>query len=58
MRSQAQEKILHFSDVKVGIGVEDDGVVDVGSDTVEACDDLVDDLDEPLSSSAASSWHD
>ena len=36
----------------VGVGVEDDDVVEVGSDTVEAFDEFVDDLDEPLWSSA------
>ena len=36
-----------ISDVKGGVGIEDDHVVEVGSDAVEAFDDLVDDLDEP-----------
>ena len=38
---QAQEECLHFRDVTGGIGVEDDDVVEVGSDAVEALDDLV-----------------
>ena len=54
---QVQEEILHISDVTGGVGVEDDAVVEVGSDAVEALDDLVDDLDEPPWSSAASLWH-
>ena len=37
-----------------GVDVEDDHVVEVGSDAVEAFDDLVNDLDEPPWSSVAS----
>ena len=36
------------------VGVDNDDVVEVGSDAVEASDDLVDDLDERLGNSAAS----
>ena len=57
MLSQAQEDLLHISDVKGGVGIEDDDVVEVGSDAVEALDELVDDLDEPPRRSAASLWH-
>ena len=45
------------NDVKGGAGVENDDVVEVGSDAVEGFDDLVDDFDEPPWSSAASLWH-
>ena len=54
---QAQEEILPVCDVKGGVGIEDDHVVEVSSDAVEALDDLVDDLDEPSRSSAAPLWH-
>ena len=54
MLSQAQEELLHVNDVKGGVGVEDDDVIEVGSPTP---DDLVDDLDELPWSSAASLWH-
>ena len=57
MLSQAQEEFLHVSDVKGGVGVEDDDAINVGSNAVEALDDLVDDLDEPPWSRAASLWH-
>ena len=57
MLAQAQEELLHVSDVKGGVGVEDDDVIEVGSDVVEALDDPVDDLDEPPWISAASLWH-
>ena len=57
MLSQAQEELLHVSDVKGGVSVEDDDVTEVGSKAVEALDDLVDDLDEPPWSSAASLRH-
>ena len=43
-------------DVKRGVGVEDDDVVEVGS-AVESFDNLADDLDEPPWSSAASLRH-
>ena len=43
--------------MKRGVGVEDDDVVDVGNDAAEAFDNVVDDLDEPPWSSAASLWH-
>ena len=46
MLSQAQEELLHVNDVKGGVGVEDDDVFQVGSNAVEALDDLDDDLDE------------
>ena len=36
MLSQAQEELLNLSDVKGGVGVEDDDVVEVGSDAGEA----------------------
>lgn len=36
------------------IGVDDDDVVDVGSDAVQVLDDLVADLNQPVWSSAAS----
>ena len=52
-----QEELLHISDVKGGVGVKDDDVVEVSSDAVEALGDLVDDLDEPAWNSAASLWH-
>ena len=55
--SQAQEELLHVIDVEGGVGVEDDDVVEVGSNAVEAFDDLVDDLDEPPWSNAASLCH-
>ena len=48
MLSQAQEELLHVSDVKGEVGVEDDDVIEVGRDVVEALDDLVDDLDTTL----------
>ena len=47
-----QEELLHISDVKGGVGVKDDDVVEVSSDAVEALGDLVDDLDEPAWNSA------
>ena len=47
MLSQTQEEVPHVSDVKRGDGVEDDHVVEVRSDAVEAFDDLIDDRDEP-----------
>ena len=56
MLSQAQEELLHISDVKGRVGLKDDDVVEVGSDTVEALDDLVDDLDETPWRNAASLW--
>ena len=43
MLSQAQKKIFDISDVKGGVGVEKDAVVEVGSDAVDAFDNLVDD---------------
>ena len=55
--SQAQEELLHVIDVEGGVGVEDDDVVEVGSDVVETIHDLVDDLDEPSLSSADSLRH-
>ena len=57
MISQAQEEPLHVSDVKGGVGAEDDDVIEEGSNAVEALDDLVDDLDKSPWSSAASLWH-
>ena len=44
--SQAQEELTHICDVNGGVGVNDDDVVVVGSDAVEALDDLVEDLHE------------
>ena len=44
--SQAQEELLHVGDVRGGVGVEDDHIVEVGSDAVGALADLVDGLDE------------
>ena len=44
MLAQAQEKFLHNSDVKGAVGVEDDDVVEVCSDAVEAFGDLVEDM--------------
>ena len=52
-----QEESIHIDDVKGGVGVEDDVVVEVGSDAVEAFHVLVDDLDELPWSSAAFLWH-
>ena len=43
--------------MKGDIGGEDDGVVDVVRDALEAFDGLVHDLDEPPWSSAASLWY-
>ena len=57
MVSQTQEEVLHVSDVKGGVGVEDDHVVEVSSDAVEAFDGLVDDLEEPPWSGDASLLH-
>ena len=54
MLSQAQQERLHVSDVKGGVGVEDDDVIEVDSDVIG---DLDDDLYEPSWSSAASLWH-
>ena len=42
MLSQTQEEVLDVSDVKGGVGIEDDHVAEVRSDAVEAFDDLVD----------------
>ena len=39
MLSHSQEELPHIGDVKGGIGVEDDHVVEVGSDTIEVVDD-------------------
>ena len=57
MFSQSQNQFLHIGDVKGGVGVEEDDVVEVGSDAVEDVDDLVDNLNEPPWSSAASLRH-
>ena len=57
MLSQAQEELLYISDMKRGVDVEDDDVVEVGSDVVETIHDLVDDLDEPSLSRADSLRH-
>ena len=46
MLAQAQEELLHVGDVRGGVGVEDDHIVEVGSDAVGALADLVDGLDE------------
>ena len=51
--SHAEENVLRICGVKSGVGVEHDDV-EVGSDAVKAFDKLVDDLDEPPWSSAAS----
>ena len=50
--SHTQEEALHVRDLKGGVGIEDNHVVEVSSDAVESLDDLVDDLDEPPWSSA------
>ena len=39
-----------------GVGVEADGVFEVGSDAVDSCDNLVDGYDEPSWRSAGSLW--
>ena len=54
---KSRENSIIFGGVKGGVGVEDDGVIEIGSEAVEALDDLVDDLDEPPWSRAASLWH-
>ncbi|MEP5732609.1 MAG: hypothetical protein ABJL67_24930 [Sulfitobacter sp.] len=55
--SQSQEQFLHVGDVEGEMDVEDDGVVDVGGNAVQALDDLVDDFDDLPWSSAASLTH-
>ena len=52
-----QEELLHISDVKGGVGIEDDDVVEVSSDAVEALGDLDNGLVEPPWSSVTSLWH-
>ena len=49
--------MLHISDMKGGVDVEDNDVVELGNDAVEAFDNFVDDLDEPPWTSAASLCH-
>ena len=44
-------------DVKRGVGIEDDDVVEVGS-AVESFDNLADDLDEPHGRNTAALGHD
>ena len=55
--SKLPKALLYVGDVGGEIGVGDDNFVEVGSDAVEAVDDLVDDFHEPPSRRAASLRH-
>ena len=51
------KRALMLFDVVVGIGVEDDDVVEIRGDEFQAFDDLVDNLDEPAGGGAAALRH-